>query len=79
MSNRNITLTLPAELIRQAKVVAALRDTSVSALVAELLRSVTEKDDDYTQQWHKEMQLMKKGLPMRVGRVTWSRSDSHER
>jgi hypothetical protein len=34
VSTRNITLTLPAELVRRAKVIAATRDTSVSGLVA---------------------------------------------
>lgn len=79
MSNRNITLTLPAELIQQAKIAAALRDTSVSGLVAELLRSVTSKEDEFTQLWRDEMELMQKGLPMKIGSVSWSRSDSHER
>lgn len=32
---RNITLALPSELVRRARIIAAARDTSVSALVAE--------------------------------------------
>lgn len=79
MSTRNITLTLPSELVRRAKIVAATRDTSVSALVAEFLRSLTEQEDDYRQVWEQEQRLMAEGLPMSVGSITWSRADTHER
>lgn len=37
MANRNLTLSLPIALIRQAKVYAAEHDTTVNALVRELL------------------------------------------
>ncbi|MGH3985322.1 MAG: DUF6364 family protein [Pseudonocardiaceae bacterium] len=79
MSTRNITLTLPSELVRRAKVVAATRDTSVSALVAEFLQSLTEHEDDYRQVWEQEQRLMSEGLSMSVGSITWSRADAHER
>jgi plasmid stability protein len=35
---RNITLSLPVDLVRQAKVYAAEHDTTINALVRELLR-----------------------------------------
>jgi len=79
MATRNITLTLPSELVRRAKIVAATRDTSVSALVAEFLRSLTGPEDDYSQAWEQEQRLMTEGLPMSVGPITWSRADAHER
>ena len=43
MANRNITLSLPEELVRKAKVIAAERDTSVSALVAELVEHLAHE------------------------------------
>ena len=43
---RNITLSLPAELIGQAKVLAAKRESSVNAIVAELLRMELEKGQE---------------------------------
>jgi hypothetical protein len=36
MASKNLTLTMPAELVRQAEVLAAQRDASVSGLVAEV-------------------------------------------
>jgi post-segregation antitoxin (ccd killing protein) len=79
MSTRNITLTLPSELVRRAKVIAAGRDTSVSALVADYLQTLARQEDDYERLWREERALMAEGLAMRVGKVTWSRDDSHER
>lgn len=45
MQNRNITFSLPTDLIKQAKVYAAEHDTTVNALVRELLsEKVCEKE-----------------------------------
>jgi hypothetical protein len=79
MSTRNLTLTLPEELVRRARIVAAARDTSISALVAEYLEELAQQEDDYELVWAEEQRLMREGLPMRVGDVTWSRADVHER
>ena len=71
-------MTLPAELVRRAKIVAAQRDTSISALVAEFLEGLTTADD-YDEVWQRERSLMQQGLPMSVGSVTWTRDDVHAR
>lgn len=38
MQTRNVTLSLPVELVRQAKIYAAQHNTSIHALVRELLQ-----------------------------------------
>ena len=76
--SRNLTLTLPSDLVRRAKIAAAARDTSLSVLIAEYLERLT-RDDDYDEVWQRERALMEQGLPMSVGEVTWSRDDVHER
>jgi len=79
MSTRNITLSLPEDLVRRAKVLAAQQDTSVSALVADLLRQVTDQGGDYDSVWAAEERLMAEGIGLEIGSVTWSRADTHER
>lgn len=79
MANRNITLSLPEELVRKAKVLAAERDTSVSALVAELVEHLAGGVDDYGTAWEKEVARMSGGTDMQVGNVTWTRDDLHSR
>lgn len=79
VATKNLTLTLPADVVRRAKVAAALRDTSVSALVADYLRELAEDTEAYDQAWHDEQQLMREGLDMRVGSISWTRDEVHER
>lgn len=78
MANRNITLSLPEELVRKAKIVAAERDTSVSALVAELVEHLAGGSDDYDREWDREVARMGRS-GMTVGDITWSRDELHER
>lgn len=75
----NLMLTLPVDLVRRAKVIAAQRDTSVSALIADYLRALSEQDDEYDQASRQELKAMSAGLDMRLGSVTWSREDTHQR
>lgn len=79
MPTRNITLSMPEEVIRRAKALAAERDTSVSALVGELLASLTGLTEDYDAAWEREEAAMREGIGLRVGDVTWSRNDLHVR
>ena len=78
MPTRNLTLSLPDDLVRRAKVLAAQRDTSVSALVGELLTKALHEDDDYDEIWAAEAEAMRAGL-LRVGPITWTRDELHER
>ena len=47
MPTQNLTLKLPAETIRKAKVVAAQRGTSISALVIEKIEELIGEDAEY--------------------------------
>jgi hypothetical protein len=79
MSFRNLTLTLPVDLVRRARVIAAKRDTSLSAMISDYLRALTEQDDDYDGLWQRERRVMREGLSMQVGEIVWSRDDTHAR
>lgn len=79
MPTRNITLSLSDDLIRRAKVLAAERDTSVSALVSELLGGLVGDARDYATEWAEEERLMAEGVGLRIGEITWSRDDAHAR
>ncbi|RAV18345.1 hypothetical protein DQP55_02515 [Mycolicibacterium sp. GF69] len=79
MSSKNITLSMPEELVRRAKVLAAQRDMSVSNLVARLLEQLVGDVRDYDEVWEGERRLMGEGLGLRMGPITWSRDELHER
>lgn len=77
MASRNVTLTLPEELFRRAKVYAAEHDTSVSALVADLL--TTRVSIEYDRAWASEERAMRAGVGLTVGRDAPTRDDAHVR
>ncbi|MBS1906892.1 MAG: hypothetical protein JST33_10080 [Actinobacteria bacterium] len=77
MANRNVTLSLPEEVFKRAKIYAAEHDTSVSALVAELLTSRVSVD--YARAWADEERAMREGIGLSVGAQTPSREDAHRR
>jgi len=74
----NVTLTIPTELVRQARILAAQRNTSMSALVADMLASSIGKVDDDEAVWRREEAAMAVGL-LEVGPLTWTRDEVHAR
>ncbi len=76
---RNITLNLPADLVRRAKVYAAERDTSVNAVVRELLE---EKLDPNARAWAAAQRLLEiaaRGPYFTIDPRSISRDELHER
>ncbi|MEY8017526.1 DUF6364 family protein [Mycobacterium servetii] len=79
MATKNITLSMPEELVRRAKVLAAQHDMSVSSLVARLLEQLVGDVRDYDEVAELERRRMNGGLGLQVGPITWSREEVHER
>lgn len=78
MASRNVTLSLPEDLVRRAKVFAAERDTSMSAVVAELLTQAVQPSRSYEQSWQDEERYMASGH-LRIGDGLVSRDELHRR
>lgn len=80
MAHRNITLSLPEEDLREARVLAARRGTSVSQLLARVLRETVERETGYGAAKERSIALLREGADLGTnGTVTWSRDDLHER
>ena len=80
VQSRNITLSLPEELLREAKVVAARRGTSVSALLAGALSELVERESGYAAARERSLATLGKGLDLGTGgRISWGRDELHER
>lgn len=69
----NLTIQLDEAVIRRARVVAASRGTSVSALVARELTELAARDDRYDDARRRALELMD-SASHRGGR-TWNRDD----
>ena len=80
MKTRNITLSLPEEVLREAKVVAARRGTSVSALLAGALYELVERESGYAAARERGLAALGRGLDLGTGgEIGWGREELHER
>jgi hypothetical protein len=77
MARTNLTIQLDAEVIRRARIVAAKRGTSVSALAAQRLMDLVDEDERFEQSRVRAEAILRKAVP-RGGR-TWSRDELHDR
>jgi predicted transcriptional regulator len=73
-----VTLSLPDDLVRRAKILAAERDTSLSALVGELLIQTLGEETSYEEAWSDEEAFMAAGN-LRVGARPIFRDELHQR
>jgi len=77
---QNVTLSVPRELLRRVKRLAADRDTSVSALMTEALSRLADEDRRYSVAQKRALAAMKSARSLGTrGRRTWTRGELHER
>jgi hypothetical protein len=77
MARTNLTLQLDADVIRRARIVAAKRGTSVSALAATQLLALVDEDERAELARERAQAILRKASP-RGGR-TWTRDELHDR
>lgn len=77
---QNITLSLPRDLLRRIKRVAADRDTSVSAIMADALARVADEESRYAAARRRALAALRFARSLGTeGRRTWTRDELHER
>jgi hypothetical protein len=77
MARANLTLQMDAEVIRRARIVAAKRGTSVSALAATRLRELVDEDERVELARARATAILKRSA-QRGGRG-WTRDELHDR
>lgn len=75
---RNVTVSLSVHTVHKAKVLAAKRSTSISALLAEQIESLVNEDDAHERAAAAAIALMQRGFHMGGGPKV-SRDELHER
>ncbi|HXL87988.1 MAG TPA: ribbon-helix-helix protein, CopG family [Streptosporangiaceae bacterium] len=80
MTNQNITLSLPEEDLREARILAARRGTSVSQMLARMLRDLVEQESGYARARDRSLARLHQGMDLGTnGHIGWSRDSIHER
>lgn len=73
MAKTNLTVQLDPDVIRRAKILAAKRGTSVSALVARQIAELVAQDERYERAHQEALRAMATAGP--GGGRTWTRDD----
>lgn len=80
MERRNITLSLPSDLLRRIKIMAVNRDMSVSALLTESLVELVRREDAYVDARAQHLDMLRSAPDLGTqGRLGVSREALHER
>jgi hypothetical protein len=77
---QNVTVSLPAGLLREARHLAVDRGVSLSRYIALLLEEDVEGRRRYQAAKERQAAVLEAGLPLGThGAIGWGRSDLHER
>lgn len=81
VNKQNVTLSLPFDLLQQARVAASHRNSSLSELVAQLLRDyLPEENDQYQAAMNRQLYLLESPPDLGTyGTTKWTRDELHER
>ena len=77
---QNVTLAIPKNVLRKAKILAVQKNTSLSGLLTQTLLELVEHQENYEQARDRNVGLLKNGLDLGTrGKIAWKREDLHER
>lgn len=78
MNKQNVTVSLPQQILRKAKILAARRGSSISALLAEQIEILVGEDEAYERAERLAGALLDQGFHL-GGSIRASRDEWHER
>lgn len=80
MNQQNVTISIPINLLKQAKILAINNDKSLSQLIKEALEEKVTLNNQYQLAMEKQEKLFAKGLNLGTnGQITHKRSELYER
>jgi metal-responsive CopG/Arc/MetJ family transcriptional regulator len=80
MERQNVTLSLPKELLKRAKAMAASKEKSLSELLRESLEEKITEATGYKKAKDRQIRLLNQGIDLGTkGRMTVTREELHAR
>jgi hypothetical protein len=77
---QNVTISVPSAVVRQARVIAAERGTSISALLSRMLEEMVEAERGYGEAERRNLERLREGLDLGTqGQPAATRDELHER
>lgn len=79
-SNQNVTLSIPKDILRKAKILAVQKNTSLSGLLTQTLEELVSSHEDFERARQRNLAILKTGFDFGTqGKATWKREELHER
>ena len=76
---QNVTLAIPKDILRKAKIIAVQKNTSLSGLLTQTLADLVAHQEGYEQARQRNLALMISSLDLGTqGNITWKREQLHE-
>ena len=80
MSLHNVTVTLPEDLLREARHMAVDQGVSLSRFLASLVEERVRASERYNAARERQQRMMREGLDLGTGgRTAWTREELHDR
>ena len=79
-TTQNVTLAIPKDVLRKAKILAVQKNTSLSGLLTQTLADLVSHQEAYEQARLRNLALLERELDLGTqGKITWKRDELHER
>ncbi len=79
-NTQNVTLAIPKNILRKAKILAVQKNTSLSGLLTQTLADLVAHQEAYEQARQRNLAQLQSGFDLGTqGQITWKREDLHER
>jgi hypothetical protein len=79
-NTQNVTLAIPKDILRKAKILAVQKNTSLSGLLAQTLTDLVAHQEAYEQARQRNLRLLNNGFDLNTqGQISWKREELHER
>ena len=77
---QNVTLSLPKDVLRKAKIIAIERNTSLSGLLTQLLMEAVKQEERHEASMRNHLRYLEEASDLGTqGYITWKREELHER
>lgn len=75
----NITMTLDDEVLKKVKKIAVEKNTTLTGLVRDYLTRIAKREDQRIEEVISDLSEIMTAKDMKIGEITWTRNDLHDR
>jgi predicted transcriptional regulator len=75
----NVTMTLDDEIIKKVKKIAVEKNTTLTGIIRDYLTRLAKREDRRTEEVIEELSAIMNAGGVKIGKITWTRDELHER